>query len=53
MTKTIQTEYFTEADKMNRWLKENDVEVKDIKMTGTNTTVHFLVVYEKDFSVTE
>lgn len=48
--KRTQTEYFTDVSKMNNWLKNNDVELKDIKITGTNTTVHFLVIYEKYFN---
>lgn len=44
-----QTAYFTKTDSMNKWLKENAITVKDIKVIVMQYSVAYLVIYEREF----
>jgi hypothetical protein len=43
----IQTAYFDNNTRMNMWLEEKKIRPLEIKMTGTRSVVHYLVIYEK------
>jgi hypothetical protein len=42
-----QAQYFEgrDTEKMNTWILENNIDVIDIKVTATQFTVHYLVIY--------
>jgi hypothetical protein len=44
----VQTAYFTDNSTMNTWLEMNMIKPTEIKMVGTRSMVHYLVVYEKE-----
>lgn len=45
-----QTAYFTDVEVMNKWLKDKRITPVDIKMTGTNSMTHFLVIYKEEIN---